>query len=125
MAEIRRSYDEELAGAGRRLRQARQALNRAIMSERFDEALVNQRTEELAAAQAEMIRLQSRVRAQVRNVLTTEQVIRFHQIERQLRRNVRGQRRSQEEKVQEQERTPPEEDGDFLSLLPTTSRERR
>jgi Spy/CpxP family protein refolding chaperone len=121
MADIRRGYDEELAATGRRLRQSRQALDRAIMGERFDQGLIDQRTEELAAAQADMIRLQSRVRAQVRSVLTAEQVTRFHQIERQMRRQMREQRRTEAEKVQEQgaaaPRTPLDEEADLLSLL--------
>src|SRR5262249_6364050 len=40
MQEIRRSHEDEVISAGRRLRQARQSLDRAIMSENYDEQQV-------------------------------------------------------------------------------------
>lgn len=97
MQEIRRSHEDEAITAGRRLRQARQALDRTIMSEPYNEAAVRQATEELVAAQADKIRLESRIRAQVRGVLTSDQVIRFHQIERRMRREMREQRQQEKE----------------------------
>lgn len=97
MQEIRRSHEDEAITAGRRLRQARQALDRAIMSEPYNEAAVRQATEELAAAQADKIRLESRIRAQVRGVLTPDQVMRFHQLERQMRREMREQKEQEKE----------------------------
>lgn len=97
MQEIRRSHEDEAITAGRRLRQARQSLDRAIMSEPYNEAAVRQATEELAAAQADKIRLESRIRAQVRGVLTPDQVMRFHQLERQMRREMREQKEQERE----------------------------
>jgi Spy/CpxP family protein refolding chaperone len=91
MQEIRRSHEDEVISAGRRLRQARQALDRAIMSEPYNEVEVRRATEDLATAQAEKIRVDSRVRAQVRGVLTPEQVLRFHQLQREMRREMREQ----------------------------------
>jgi Spy/CpxP family protein refolding chaperone len=123
MQEIRRSHEDEAITAGRRLRQARQALDRAIMSEPYDEAAVRQSTEELAAAQADRIRLESRIRAQVRGVLTPDQVIRFHQLERQIRREMREQREQEKEMGPQgfnapEPRAPTEsEDTDPISLL--------
>ncbi|MFP5260839.1 MAG: Spy/CpxP family protein refolding chaperone [Blastocatellia bacterium] len=101
MQEIRRSHEDEAITAGRRLRQARQALDRAIMSEPYDEAAVRRATEELAAAQADKIRLESRIRAQVRGVLTPDQVMRFHQLERQMRREMREQKEQEKEMGQQ------------------------
>ncbi|HET9530856.1 MAG TPA: hypothetical protein VFQ92_10915 [Blastocatellia bacterium] len=91
MAEIQRSHEDERISAGRRLRLARQALDQAIRSEQFDEKQINQHIEELASAQADQIRLQARIRAQMRSVLTTEQMIRLNELERRLRRQMREQ----------------------------------
>lgn len=92
MADIRRNYDEELIATGRRVREAKRGLDRAIMAEQFDEAQFNARAEDLARAQADLVRLQARLRAEVRGVLTTEQVIRFNELERKLRREQRERR---------------------------------
>ncbi len=92
MAEIRRSHDDEIISAGRRVREARRALDRAIMSEVYDDALINQHASVLAAAQTDMILLQTHIRSQVRSVLTTEQVRRFNDLEQRLRRQRRQQR---------------------------------
>jgi Spy/CpxP family protein refolding chaperone len=89
MAEIRRGYETEMLSTGRRLREARTALDAAIMTEPLDQADINRRTEDLVAAQSDRIRLQTRMRAEVRGVLTPAQVIRFQQIERRLRRQMR------------------------------------
>jgi Spy/CpxP family protein refolding chaperone len=102
LQQIRRDHEEERIAAGRRLRQARQALDRTIMSERYDEAAVRRATEELAEAQADKVRLEARIRSQIRNVLTTDQVFRFHQLERQLRREMREQNEQKEERDREQ-----------------------
>jgi Spy/CpxP family protein refolding chaperone len=89
MQEIRRGHDDEVIAAGRRLRQARRSLDMAIMSERYDEATVRRATDELAAAQADKVRLESKIRAEVRSVMTPDQVTRFHQLERQMRQEMR------------------------------------
>jgi Spy/CpxP family protein refolding chaperone len=121
MQEIRRSHEDEAITAGRRLRQARLALDRAIMSEPYNEAAVRQTTEELAAAQADKIRLESRIRAQVRGVLTSDQVIRFHQLERQMRREMRQEKEQQKEMGPQGSNTSeprlPPDDIDPVSLL--------
>lgn len=91
MDAIRRSHDDEIISAGRRLREARRSFDRAIMNDQYDEALINQRADELAQAQADMIRLQARIRGQVRSVMSPEQIVRFNMIERRLRRQQREQ----------------------------------
>ena len=96
--EIRRGHDDDVIAAGRRIRQARQALDRAIMNESYNEADVRRATEALAAAQADKIRLDSSVRSQVRGVLTTEQVQRFHQLQREIRRDMREEQQRDQEK---------------------------
>ncbi|MEK6408533.1 MAG: Spy/CpxP family protein refolding chaperone [Acidobacteriota bacterium] len=119
MQEIRRSHDDELIGAGRRLRQARQALDRAIMSEPFSEADVRGATEALASAQADKIRLDASVRAQVRGVLTPDQVQRFHQLQREMRRGMKEQQRDQEKEMGPQgvNNAPEREELDLLFLF--------
>jgi Spy/CpxP family protein refolding chaperone len=99
LMEIRRSHEDELISAGRRVRQARQALEQAIMNEHYDEALIRRRAEELAAAQAESIKLQAQIRAEVRKVLTADQVRRYVELEREFRRR---QREMRQNKLQEQ-----------------------
>ena len=126
MQDIRRGHEDEAISTGRRLRQARQALDRAIMSEPYNDASVRQATEELAAAQADKIRLESRIRAQVRGVLTPDQVIRFHQLERQMRREMRQQQQQQQDREQVQQGfnapdggspVAPEDFDDLVGLL--------
>ncbi|HKG23800.1 MAG TPA: Spy/CpxP family protein refolding chaperone [Blastocatellia bacterium] len=92
MSEIRRSFDDEIIASGRRIRETRRALDRAIMSERFDQELFDRYAEEHAKAQADNVRLQARIRAQIRGVLTPEQVIRFNELERKLRREKRSEK---------------------------------
>jgi len=98
MQEIRRSHDDEVIAAGRRLRQARLALDRAIMSEPYRDGEVQHATEALTAAQADKIRLDVRVRSEVRGVLTREQIQRFHQLEREQRRENREQQQREQDK---------------------------
>lgn len=123
MQEIRRSHVDELAAAGRRLRQSRQALDQAIMSEPYSEADVRRATEALAAAQADKIRIDATVRSQVRGILTPDQVQRFHQLQREMRREMKEQQQREQDKEQGQNRltapTTNSESGeiDLLSLV--------
>jgi periplasmic protein CpxP/Spy len=125
MQEIRRNHDDEVISSGRRLRQARAALDRAVMSENYSEEAVRRATEELVAAQADRIRLQARIRAQVRGVLTTEQVQEFNRLQREIRREMQQQRREMQERQmgaaaprEPIARPPLEDDGfDLVSLL--------
>ena len=123
MDTIRRSHEDEVISAGRRLREARRAFDRVIMNEQYDEASINRHADELAAAQADMIRLQARIRGQVRSVLSPEQVMRFNELERRLRRQQREQQDRQREMIPgEQNPRPPVGPGatptpDLISLL--------
>ncbi|MFL6212670.1 MAG: Spy/CpxP family protein refolding chaperone [Blastocatellia bacterium] len=125
MQEIRRSHEDETISTGRRLRQARAALDRAIMSETYREEDVRRATDELAAAQADKIRLESRIRAQVRGVLSLEQVQEFNRLQRELRREMQQQRREMQERQMgfSEPINPPlpppldESDFDLIALL--------
>lgn len=114
--DIHLSHEDERIALGRRIRQARQALDRAVMNERFDEAAVRRATEDLAAAQSDKIRLESRLRSEVRNVLTPDQVTRFHQFERDFRRQMKEQQREQEEQTGPPGPTRPPLEQDELDL---------
>src|SRR5262252_1261203 len=59
--EINVGHDDEIRAAGRRVRIARQALDQSLMSEQFDEADINRRAEEFAAARAEQIKMEVRL----------------------------------------------------------------
>jgi len=95
--EIRRSHDDDIISAGRRVRLARQALDRAIMNENYNEGEVRKATEALAGAQADKIRIDATVRSQVRGVLTQDQVQRFHQLQRDMRRDMREQQQKEQQ----------------------------
>jgi Spy/CpxP family protein refolding chaperone len=95
IGEIKRLHDDDAIAAGRRLRQARNALDRALMSETYNEALIKNYTEELAAAQAEQIRINTRVRAEFRKTLTPEQVRRYIEKEQEIQRQIREEKRKE------------------------------
>ena len=124
LGEIRHNLDEEQISIGRRIRQARNALDRAIMSPNYNEALVRSYTEELAAAHADQIRFQSRMRVQLRSVLTSEQVIRLRQLEQDLRRQMRDEKKDLDKPASERDSVPPaqnrppdQQEADLVSLL--------
>jgi Spy/CpxP family protein refolding chaperone len=61
-----------------RLRRAQsELLDEALYGETFDPALIDQRASDLASTQAEIIKLQARVMAQIRKILTPEQGVKF------------------------------------------------
>jgi len=75
-AELR---DQRLA-AGIKLRQAQRALAEAVESPTPDEALIEQRSHELADAQAATIRLRSLTEARILQVLTPEQRLKVREM---------------------------------------------
>jgi Spy/CpxP family protein refolding chaperone len=95
----------------RRARLARRALDEAIYSDAVEEALVEQRTRELAAAQAALMRLRAATELKVRRVLTAEQLRSFRELRRQaalrqlMQRRLRGARRQLPP-----DQTPPDAD---------------
>ena len=118
MAEIRRRHEEDAIVVGRRLRQARQALERALYGEDYDEARIQRSTEELVAAQSEQIRLQARMNAEIRSVMTADQVRRFREKERQLKQEQRRRELlNQEDRPPGSDKTDGEEDDLFFWRL--------
>jgi hypothetical protein len=124
LQEIRRDREDEIIAAGRRLRQARQRLEGEIWAERYDEERVKQAIEEVAAAQANKVRVDAYVRAQQRSVLTQDQVLRLLELQREIRRERRKQIDQREEQNEMGSLAPlytvpatSEEEEDALDLL--------
>jgi len=64
-----------------RLRKAQsELLDEALYGEAFDPKLVEQRASDLAATQAEIIKLQARLMTQIRQVLTPDQSVKFRSL---------------------------------------------
>ena len=108
--EILRSHEDARIASNRRLREARRALDQAVMSAQFDETLIQRRAEDLAGAQVSHTKLQSRIRTEVRRVLTTEQVNKFNQLEDEMRTRIREQKRLE---MQDQPPTRPPQEPEF------------
>lgn len=84
---------DERQAANLKLRQAQRALNEAIESPTPDETLIAQRSREVAAAQANTIRLRSVTEARILQVLTPDQRIRLREM-RQRNTALRRERQS-------------------------------
>lgn len=93
LREIRQQSEIEMRPHVRRARLARRALDEAIYAEPVDEALIEQRTREFAAAQSALIRLRSATELKVRRVLTDEQLRLFRTLRHQAQRRQLRQRR--------------------------------
>jgi Spy/CpxP family protein refolding chaperone len=90
---IRTIYAElrdQRQAANQRLRQAQRALGEAIESPTPNEALIDQRSHEVADAQAATIRLRSLTEARVLQVLTPEQRIRLREMRQRNQASRRG-----------------------------------
>jgi len=93
LREIRRQSEPEGRALMRRLGQARRALDEAVYAETLDEAAVEERARELAAAQAALVRHHALNEVRVRQVLTPEQLQTFRELRQQARLEQRGRRR--------------------------------
>ncbi|HKV40005.1 MAG TPA: periplasmic heavy metal sensor [Blastocatellia bacterium] len=118
---INQTHDDEIVATGRRVRQANQALDRAMMSEQYNESEVEKRIDEFADARREQARLNARLRFEVRKVLTPEQIRKFNEIQRERRRQQQQQRLLEMEQQQQgsQDQQPPgqAENLDLINLL--------
>ena len=77
---------EERQAANRRLRLAHRALSEAIQSPTPNEALIEQRSKEVADAQATTLRLRSLTEARILQVLTQDQRVKLRQLRAQAQR---------------------------------------
>jgi Spy/CpxP family protein refolding chaperone len=80
---IRRTSAPEGQALAQRLQRARYALDAAIYADHTDEAVIEQRTREVAEAQAAVIRMRALTELRVRRVLTPTQLELFRQLRRQ------------------------------------------
>src|SRR5262249_5193508 len=102
MVRIRNTHDDEIRSTGRKIREAQRGVDEAIMTPQYNEAEINRRIEDLAHAHADQVRLRQRIRAEIRQVLTPEQVMRFNQVQREI------QQKNQELKRIEMQQTSPD-----------------
>lgn len=101
---IREQNRTERAAINERLRETNHALEEALNSESPDEALVEQRVRDVAAAQASAMRMRILTEIRVRRVLTPEQRILLRSLQQQARASRRERLlTSQEERQQRQE----------------------
>lgn len=80
---INAELKEQRQAAGLRMRQAQRSLAEAVESPTPDEALISQRSRELAEAQANTIRLRSLTEARILQVLTPDQRVKLRTMREQ------------------------------------------
>jgi Spy/CpxP family protein refolding chaperone len=92
---IRMLFEEnknERQQINRRLREANVALDQALDAEPIDEAIIDQRINELAAAQAAQMRMRIQTELRIRRELRPEQLTTLRRLRLQARDFVEGQR---------------------------------
>ena len=92
---IRMIFEEnktERQAMGRRLREANIALNQALDAEPTDENAIEQRVNELAAAQAAQMRMRIQIELKIRRELTPEQLATWRRLRLQMRDFMDAQR---------------------------------
>lgn len=113
---INAEVKDQRQAAGIKLRQAQRAFDEAVESATPNETLIEQRSHELADAQATMIRLRSLTEARILQVMTPEQRIRVREIRQRnqaLRREANQQRlpgnvlRQRQQGLQRNPNVPP------------------
>lgn len=105
LREIRQQSESELRDLTRRVRLARRALDEAVYADTADEALVEQRSRELAVLQNLLTHARAVTELKVRRVLTDEQLRLFRNLRRQAQRRQMLQRRMN--RALRQSATPP------------------
>jgi len=92
---IRTIFEEnktERQTTNRRLREANLALNQALDAEQADETVIDQRVNDLAAAQAAQIRMRIQIELKIRRELTPEQISTWRRLRLQMRDFIDAQR---------------------------------
>lgn len=101
-----------------RLNQARRALDEAIYADAVDEALIEQRSRDVAEAQAALVRLRAQTELRVRRVLTPEQLQTFRRLRLEARRQQQQLRREQRIQRQLEGSANPQRPGRGLGINP-------
>jgi periplasmic protein CpxP/Spy len=81
---IEASHRDDVKALGDRAVAAHQGLEAAVTAETFDEATIRSRSTEVAAVEADMAVARARVRAEVLQVLTSEQQAQLKQMQAQM-----------------------------------------
>jgi Spy/CpxP family protein refolding chaperone len=85
---------DERQNTNRRLREANAALDQALDADQIDENLVEQRINEVAAAQAAQTRLRAQMEMRVRRLLNPEQITTLRRLRLQIRDVLAPQRQN-------------------------------
>ncbi len=93
---IRRQNREARIIAGGRLQRAQRELDEAIYADNVDEAIVEERQRELAAAQSEIVRVETQGQLNIRRVLTPEQLGTLRELRQQARTARQARRAAQQ-----------------------------
>lgn len=93
LREIRRQSEPAVRAHTRRVRLARRALDEAIYADTLDEALVEQRSRELTAAQSALVHLRAATELSIRRILTADQLQLFRTLRQQAQQRQMLQRR--------------------------------
>ena len=123
LREIRQQSEPELRDLARRVRLARRALDEAVYADAADEALVEQRSRELAVLQNLLTHTRAVTEMKVRRVLTDEQLRLFRNLRRQAQRRQTLQRRMN--RALRQSATPSPDEPDVDAPDPPDARRRR
>ena len=89
---IAASHRDDMKALGDRAMAAHQALEAAVTAETFDEATIRSRSTEVAAVQADMAVARARIRAEVLQVLTSEQQAQLKQMQAQMQQRAASRR---------------------------------
>src|SRR5262249_30752133 len=92
---IRTIFEEnktERQTTNRRLRETQIALNQALDAEPIDESVIDQRVNELAAAQAAQMRMRIQIELRIRRELTPDQLTTWRRLRLQMRDFIDAQR---------------------------------
>jgi Spy/CpxP family protein refolding chaperone len=115
IATIREQTKEQRRQVNQRVREAQRALEEAIYSESGNETLIEERSRELSAAQAEAVRLRSRMEWNVRRVLTPEQLTTLREIRARARARQQERRLLNPNREQRPLRAPLERRSDAVN----------
>jgi Spy/CpxP family protein refolding chaperone len=98
---------DERQSINRRVREANVALDQALDAEPVDENIIDQRVNELAAAQAAQMRMRIQTEVKIRRELRPEQITTLRRLRLQVRDFVNGQRPLNQRPLNPQRRNLP------------------
>jgi Spy/CpxP family protein refolding chaperone len=132
IAQIRQETEEQARQINVRVRRARRALEQAIYADHADEPVVQQRSKEVAEAEAARVQMRADAELKVRRVLTPEQFATFRELRRQAQVTQRRQQNdpdatvTQRPAARQNQRNPARAGGNAAavpSLIPRRQRQ--